>query len=995
MGTNDNQSNHGGRQYDDILLLINILQKKLRGSYNIDFSNGVEKVIIYAEFDMVHHFEHVEIKNGYYYRKTPNNIRVIEKLSQQEYLDYIRTLITTDEPGQLKNLVDNTFALLYHIIDGADLDNIAYSESEMLTAPKMPEYAIDKDKNDTAVKVEIERRKKEFKESKEYKLWAYKKRLRDNKRKSIIKQTVVGKGATRKTYYLLVEPQNTTLSYYIEEHFKQKQVGYIWGSIKSKNHDSTYVLDKLLSSSIDDKLGNYDNVDLSPSDLREIINREYIKKLEKIIGERVRDNSEKKLNDYIEQIIKLLNNKPSDWIRDCSALFDKTIQYYNDEVSALSYAELLIMRAGFISEYGLYHEYKKHNSIPYDWLNHMNEIYERALDLIVSDKGKNEQYAECAAKFTKWLLSTSQFEKVAKYTDIIIDIYKELADNNTDNQHKLSYSEALYYKAEYNKHIGNLSVAETLYKLSIDEIEKCPNNRFIEAERWLDLAVMHSANLNANAEEEYLKSISICESLIKPHSNKYKKNLALSFLCYAQYLELLERHEKLNNVYDKTLIIYRELAESKEQEAIADLAWNLYIVGHHHYFNERYNEAYKLFNESLALFKELNHQYSDKYLKDISVVLVGIGSVKKGESKNNAAVQSYMEALDYAKKASPYSAEGSSFIASVLLKIAESYFALEESILSEKYYLEALELYKDLAGKNQAYNKDVADIIVHLTEVNLDNNPRAISIEKFLEALYLYQSSYDEYDIRNSLSILELHKKLISLYKIENDTAHEEHELKEIVKLTERISIWNPQLYSTTYIDALGDLQGYYSNHKNIEAMLLVSSKAMQSFDCNHIIGYDAINKLSLIIQCCSLELLIDGRNSESEIWFKNLLKIYHCLDAMKPNSVQIELAETLSCIGHAQNWAGKFKAAADTYKHALHLLEDDVCGENIKMIADIYDELADAYNSQELYAECVEALSSALRSYKKYAKQGGECQEKIDELMSIFTANNIHVPNL
>ncbi|MBR5822902.1 MAG: tetratricopeptide repeat protein [Paludibacteraceae bacterium] len=125
------------------------------------------------------------------------------------------------------------------------------------------------------------------------------------------------------------------------------------------------------------------------------------------------------------------------------------------------------------------------------------------------------------------------------------------------------------------------------------------------------------------------------------------------------------------------------------------------------------------------------------------------------------------------------------------------------------------------------------------------------------------------------------------------------------------------------------------------------------------------------------------------------MLKIYYCLDAMKPNSVNNELVETLSCIGHAQNWEGKFDEAAKTYKKALSLLEDTFCDKNIKMIADLYDNLAVVYDSQELYTECVDALSKALLFYKKYTEQGGNCQEKIDEIINIFTTNNIQIPTL
>ena len=991
MGMNDNQTGSSGRQYDDVLLLVDILQKKLRGSYNSDFSKGVEKVIIYAEFDMVHHFEHEEIVDGYYYRKAPSSIKVIEKLSQKEYLDYIRTLITTDEPGQLKNLVDNTFALLYHIIDGVDIDNNAYTESEVLVAPKMPEYPIDKGMNETAVKLEIERHKKEFKESKAYKLWEYNKKLRDNKRKSIIKQTIVGKGATRKTYYLLVEPQNSSLSYYIEEHFKQKQVGYLLGNIRSKSHDSVYVFDKMLSSYIDDKLREYENEDLSPAELRTLIDQEYIRKIEAIIGERVRGNSEKELNEYIEKLVDLLNHKPSNWIKECSTLFDKTIQYYNNEVSALSYAELLVMRAGFISEYGLSHEYKKHNIIPVDWLNHMNCIYERALDLITSDRGKREQYAECAAKYTEWLLYTSQFDKVALYVDVIVEIYKELADNDSSSKFVLPYADALFCMAEYKKHIGNLQEAENLYKSAIEEVSKCPNMKHLEARRWLDLAVMHSSTVNINTEKEFLESIKIYESIIRKNSNEYKKNLATALLCYAQYLEIVEQYEKLEKVYDKTLIIHRELAEANEPDAVADLAWNLYIVGSYHHYNERYEKANELYCESLTLFKQLHNQYSDKYLKDISAVLVGIGNTQKDKGYNIEALSSYTEALDYAKKASHYSAEGISHVASILIKIAETNLAIDELVLSKKNFQEALGLYKDVAILNKAYNKDTADIIVRLAEI--DNYPRHKLIESYEEALKLYQSSHNESDYIDSLSILALRKKLVSLYRLENDNAHEESELKAIVQIAEMLSTWNPQLYSTTYVDALGDLQGYYNDHDDIESRLTVSTMAIEAYESGKVTGYDAINKLAAIIQCSSLKLLIDGQNSESEIWFNKLLEIYNYLDIMNHNSVKTELVETLSCIGHAQNWGGKFVEAAETYKQALHLLEDASCDEDIKMIAELYDNLAEVYDSLDLYTECVDALSSALCSYKRYAEQGGDCQEKIDEIINIFTANNIQVP--
>ncbi len=223
---------------DDVFRLVRILAGKLEGEYQSYPCTMIDKVIIYAEFDRVYHYEHKKTANGCYLRKNPTTNKD-EWLTQKEYLEYLKTLITADSKKtvQLKNKVDNTFRLLYHIIDGSDFITNKYVET---------------DSDDTTIK--------------KYNVSEAVKR----KRRSVIEIVTKGKASTRQVYYILTKP---TITFFIEKYFQTK-----------KNVTILNRLESVTKGDLDHKTEIIDA-------LTEIRNKEIIKKIQDIEQEIEREKT--------------------------------------------------------------------------------------------------------------------------------------------------------------------------------------------------------------------------------------------------------------------------------------------------------------------------------------------------------------------------------------------------------------------------------------------------------------------------------------------------------------------------------------------------------------------------------------------------------------------------------------------------------------------------------------------------------------------------------
>ena len=57
----------------DLLRLIKILEGKLQRKYRSYPCEMIDKVIIYAEFDIEYHYEHIKFANGCYLRINPTS----------------------------------------------------------------------------------------------------------------------------------------------------------------------------------------------------------------------------------------------------------------------------------------------------------------------------------------------------------------------------------------------------------------------------------------------------------------------------------------------------------------------------------------------------------------------------------------------------------------------------------------------------------------------------------------------------------------------------------------------------------------------------------------------------------------------------------------------------------------------------------------------------------------------------------------------------------
>lgn len=110
----------------DILLLDNVLQGNWKYQYDGFSKEKIDRLIIFAEFDAAYRYEHSDVKDGKYLCK--DRTGQTRLLSQKEYLRYLGSIITDEKNHELKNKVNSSIELLYHIIDGVDLSLGYYEE---------------------------------------------------------------------------------------------------------------------------------------------------------------------------------------------------------------------------------------------------------------------------------------------------------------------------------------------------------------------------------------------------------------------------------------------------------------------------------------------------------------------------------------------------------------------------------------------------------------------------------------------------------------------------------------------------------------------------------------------------------------------------------------------------------------------------------------------------------------------------------------------------
>lgn len=240
--SNENYSNNEVL-YKDVMLLDSILSGKWKGTYKGYTKENLERVIIYAEFDLEYKYVHTRIVNGCYISKDEKTGKETV-VSYDEYMKTIKSLTETNTitygsrgdqkktgfiNSPLKNKVNAAFQILYHIIDGADLDNGTYSEYESPSEPKEPENGRVQDYKLYEISHEE---------------WRAEQDRVLRKRESVIKKEITGKGADRKVYYKYLHPMGD----FIKEHFRQKDVKNILNtSAKEDLPKKNEIIDALVS----------------------------------------------------------------------------------------------------------------------------------------------------------------------------------------------------------------------------------------------------------------------------------------------------------------------------------------------------------------------------------------------------------------------------------------------------------------------------------------------------------------------------------------------------------------------------------------------------------------------------------------------------------------------------------------------------------------------------------------------------------------------------
>src|SRR6266403_939082 len=87
----------------------------------------------------------------------------------------------------------------------------------------------------------------------------------------------------------------------------------------------------------------------------------------------------------------------------------------------------------------------------------------------------------------------------------------------------------------------------------------------------------------------------------------------------------LNRMEETRKEHEKTLRIYRELAQKNPQSYLPEVAQMLNNLGLIHSAQDRMAEARKEFEETLKTYRKLAQKYPETYLPDVGLALNNLG----------------------------------------------------------------------------------------------------------------------------------------------------------------------------------------------------------------------------------------------------------------------------------------------------------------------------------------------------------------------------------
>lgn len=652
-----NQTDKANKAQRDIILLQNILQRKLKGSYGVAKSKvHLDMVILCAEFDLEYHKLSKkptdDLKQNRWYKEDPNK-QLIE-WPVKEYLKCLRENIKGHsslgkdlKARSLRNKVNNALKQMRKILMHVNFETGEYYKSPI--------------NSDNDIKWILDQ-----------------------------KDPPRGKGGAKGLGEYYYNPSFNIVPY-IERHMaiqsgviliKRAPTSAIDTQLNSKEKKVINYQEKLIAAINDIQENVFTQLapflkDLSPSDAHKYLEEHLYSKLRANLNKTQQEIIyDKNLKDKVSLIISLCDSKSRGWLKKCIELLDTIIIEYKDFVSPLAYSELLVFAANFITKYGLTDNYRQYKKLPSSWIKTIGNIYLQAIDLAKGVKSY-EAEGKYLLEYATFLYDNRQFQLSGKYYREALKLYENTININNPSRQK-AYADAIYSLALYQEELNELNEAKEGYELSLklrrvlaetqekyrgdvaktlnnlgnlyktlfeyDKAEIClkesydiyklltlrdPSLRLNRVISLRNLALIHNLLEDDNqAISEISASLKTISTMAAKEPDEYNCDLAYLLLDYAVLYSRKNNYFEANTKYNQALVLFRDLSILNPHKHRGRLAWtfNEYVI-FHRMENQYTNTAFKYYTKALQIYEEMSQEFSIAYDSSIGRTLNLLGDV--------------------------------------------------------------------------------------------------------------------------------------------------------------------------------------------------------------------------------------------------------------------------------------------------------------------------------------------------------------------------------
>ncbi|NVO09476.1 MAG: tetratricopeptide repeat protein [Bacteroidales bacterium] len=269
----------------------------------------------------------------------------------------------------------------------------------------------------------------------------------------------------------------------------------------------------------------------------------------------------------------------------------------------------------------------------------------------------------------------------------------------------------------------------------------------------------------------------------------------------AYFLHKLKYFDEAANLYQKTLKIYRDLAQENPRAYLPNVAETLNNLADLHSDKNEFPQAQEKYEEALKIRRDLAEENPIAYLPDVATTLNNLAYLQNVKNEFSQAQEKCEEALEIRKKLAKENPKTyQSDVAMTLNNLAILHSEKNEFPQAQEKYEEALKIYRNLVQENpRTFLPDLAMTLSNLAILQNAKNEFPQAQEKYEEALKIYRNLAQENPRTYQPDVAMTLNNLAVLHWSKNEFPQAQEKYEEALKIQRDLAQENSRAYEIDY----------------------------------------------------------------------------------------------------------------------------------------------------------------------------------------------------